>query len=154
MARKSSTLKSPVTFSLGTVLLFVLVFGAVGAYAVWKSLAAPRSNASISIVYPAGKTNLNYGDTFYASYTDKSPYDWGYAECRPNSTTQLSQPNTGVIWGEWRATQSNGTIGAFNLIDPNNKEWTGGGADCILKLINTKKSYTNALAQVSFTVNP
>jgi len=45
MAKQKNSLSKPVTFSLGTVLLFVLVFGAVGGYAVWKSLAA-SSNAN------------------------------------------------------------------------------------------------------------
>jgi hypothetical protein len=40
MAKKQNSLKKPVTFSMGTVLLFVLAFAAVGAYAIWNSFAA------------------------------------------------------------------------------------------------------------------
>lgn len=47
MAKQKSSLKSPVTFSLGTVLLFVLAFGVVGGYAIWKSLAAPALPATL-----------------------------------------------------------------------------------------------------------
>lgn len=48
MAKKSTSLKSPVSFSLGTVLLFVLAFGVIGGYAIWKSLAAPTPPASLA----------------------------------------------------------------------------------------------------------
>lgn len=47
MAKQKNSLKSPVTFSLGTVLLFVLAFGVVGGYALWKSFAAPAPPATL-----------------------------------------------------------------------------------------------------------
>jgi len=46
-AKKNSSLKKPMTFSTGTVLLFVLAFAAVGAVAIWQSLAAPAPPASL-----------------------------------------------------------------------------------------------------------
>jgi uncharacterized protein (UPF0333 family) len=38
--KKQSTLKKPITFSLGSVLLFVVVFAVVGAYVIYSSYAA------------------------------------------------------------------------------------------------------------------
>lgn len=41
MAKKQQLgLKKPVTFSMGSVLLFIIVFGALGVYAVWGAFAA------------------------------------------------------------------------------------------------------------------
>jgi len=42
-----NSLKKPVTFSMGTVLVFVLAFGAIGAYALLKSFAAPAPPATL-----------------------------------------------------------------------------------------------------------
>lgn len=46
--RKQSALKRPVTFSLGSILLFVAVFAAVGVYVVWTSYAAKAPAGSCS----------------------------------------------------------------------------------------------------------
>jgi hypothetical protein len=47
-AKKTSSLRKPVSFSMGSVLLFVLIFAAVGGYAVWKSFAAPAPPATLT----------------------------------------------------------------------------------------------------------
>jgi hypothetical protein len=158
MAKKKSTLKSPVTFSLGSVLLFVLIFGAVGGYAVWKSLAAPNKSApTVSLLLPAGATSLHYGDNFYVAYTDSSDRnysDYGYLACTANSTSVLSKPSTGIILDEYRfASPHNGTIGSFQLLDPLNNEYVGGGANCTVSLLGSKQ-HSGVLAQTSFVVNP
>ena len=74
--KKTSTLKKPVAFSLGTVLLFVLAFAAVGAFAIWKSLAAgyppaPRtpSTATCSTTSPI-TVGQNYMGTITGLPTD------------------------------------------------------------------------------------
>jgi len=47
MAKKSSSsLKKGMTFSGTQVMLFVLAFAAVGAVAIWQSLAAPHKNTA------------------------------------------------------------------------------------------------------------
>jgi hypothetical protein len=67
MANKKSNLKRTVTFSLTQVILFVLVFAAVGGYAVWKSLAAKSLPATLTAtpnpVSPNGPFSL-YGCGF------------------------------------------------------------------------------------------
>ena len=57
MAKKQvSPLKRPVTFSLGSILLFVVVFAAAGAYIIYSSYAAkaPAGNCSYSAAASGG----------------------------------------------------------------------------------------------------
>jgi len=69
MAKKQGYLKKKQSFSGAQVLLFVLAFAAVGAVAIWQSLAAPHSKSSSSITGPIvvsdvnGNSLPNKGDT-------------------------------------------------------------------------------------------
>jgi hypothetical protein len=131
--------------------------------------AAPAAAPVTDAVWVAGATGgavsqLHYGDSFTAGYTTRASQPWAYAECRPMATTVLGTPNQGtytpgdVMWSEYRSVYAGGPVPApFQLTDPIQGLWLGGGATCTLSLIKwsgggyTKKT---VLATTSFTVAP
>jgi hypothetical protein len=75
MAKKQTALQKPVTLSLGTVLLFMLIFGLVGGYAIMKSFAEPTvgrgKNTAATIV--VSKNPVKAGDMFDVSGCGYNP---------------------------------------------------------------------------------
>jgi hypothetical protein len=56
MAKKQSFLKKRKTFSGAQILIFVLVFAAVGAVAIWQSYAAPHNSGGGGHIKSSGQT--------------------------------------------------------------------------------------------------
>ena len=104
---------------------------------------------------------LHYGGAFTAGYTAKTSEPWGFARCWANDTTILGTPNQGtyapgdVIWSEYRSLYDGGPVpSTFELTDPIQGLWLGGGADCRIDLIKFSAGYKNqtVLASTTFTV--
>lgn len=127
--------------------------------------AAGTSNDSIWINAPAGAlapVSLKYGDTFTAGYSSRASQPWAFAQCWASDTTVLGTPNQGtyapgdVIWSEYRSLYSGGPVPApFDLTDPIQHLWLGGGAKCKLSLVKFSGGNKNmtVLATTSFTVS-
>jgi len=156
--RKSKMRTNKVTLTIPQAAAFVLAFAAVGVYAIIQSLAAPAY--SIKVV---GTQPLHYGNSFTAAYTGKvnGGAPWAYASCVANGTTQLGTPNQGsytpggTIWSEYRDLNGSVGMGPFELTDPIQHLWTGGGADCKLQLMSINNSgKQTVLATTTFTVLP
>src|SRR3954453_6767149 len=116
--------------------------------------AAPASTDAIWItsadgqaLAASGTPQLRYGDQFRAGYRTKAAQPWGLAECWAKASTVLGTPNQGsykpgdVIWSGYRSLYSGGPIaGAFELTDPINHLWLGGGATCRLSLLKLSRN--------------
>jgi hypothetical protein len=110
---------------------------------------------------PGARAALKYGDSFTAGYTTKASQPWGFAQCWANDTTVLGKPNQGtytpgdVIWSGYRSLYSGGPVSAaFDLTDPIQGLWVGGGADCKLSLVKFSGGKQTVLATTAFTVSP
>ena len=128
--------------------------------------AAPVTNSVWVVPVGAATTagtgvSLHYGDAFAAGYATKTAEPWGFVECWANGTTILGTPNQGayapgdVIWSEYRSLYDGGPISpTFELVDPIQHLWLGGGADCRIELIKFSAGYKNqtVLASNTFTV--
>ena len=146
------------------ILAALLAAAAFGALALPAAAsAAPAPADSIWVVGPSGAktTSLHYGDSFTAGYTTRTSQAWGYAECRPTGSTVLGTPTQGTysygdaIWSEYRSIYAGGPIPSpFQLTDPIQQLWLGGGATCTLSLIKYSSGYKNrtVLATSSFEV--
>ena len=120
---------------------------------------------SIWINAPAGAaaTSMKYGDMFTAGYSSKASQPWGFAQCWANGSTVLGTPNQGtyapgdVIWSEYRSLWAGSAAsGPFQLTDPIQNLWLGGGATCTLSLVkfSGRAQTQTVLAKVGFTVAP
>jgi hypothetical protein len=136
----------------------------VAALLIPLAAEASGGNDSIWINAPAGgaSTTMSYGDMFTAGYSSRASQPWGFAQCWANETTVLGTPNQGtyapgdVIWSEYRSLYAGGPVPApFDLIDPIQHLWLGGGATCKLSLVKFSGGYKNmtVLATTSFTVS-
>ena len=67
-SKRSKHLKRTMTFSVQTIVLFIVAFGAVGAVAIWKSLAAPATTTPASIVLNQTDPYLGSSVTFTATW--------------------------------------------------------------------------------------
>lgn len=67
-AKKSNKLKKPMTFSMGAVMLFATIFGVVGAYAIWKTFAAPAPSGPSTITLDQKDPYLGSSVTFTVTY--------------------------------------------------------------------------------------
>src|SRR5690348_16277227 len=100
MAKRQSYLKRKQTFSGAQVLLFVLVFAAVGAVAIWQSLAAPHSSGSkgggktgsgsLTLNLPPVLDNNsdgqpNFGDKVTFTVTDSATFPSVELDCFQNN---------------------------------------------------------------------
>jgi hypothetical protein len=159
MAKKQGYLKRKQTFSGAQVLLFALIFAAVGAVAIWQSLAAPHNSGSTkytgSISYTVstdrnGDGLANWDDTITwsetSNYTDPGGSGpWISVACYQNSTLVYSGTTgfgPGYPWPWTKDMQLQST------------SWTGGAADCSAKLYyySGHNKYP-VLATLSFHVN-
>jgi hypothetical protein len=146
-----------ITASIVAAVFFPLAFAAHAG-------SAPDS---IWIKSPGGSTGtppttLPYGSSFTAGYTSKTSQPWAFAQCWANSTTVLGTPNQGnykpgdAIWSEYRSLYPGGPVPApFDLTDPIQGLWLGGGADCTLSLVKFSGGFKSmtVLASSSFTVS-
>ena len=137
--------------------------------ALFLPLAAAAGGSTDSIwinppsagLAPVGSVSLKYGAAFTAGYTSKAAQPWGFAQCWANDTTVLGTPNQGtykpgdVIWSEYRSLYPGGPVpAAFDLTDPIQQLWLGGGATCTLSLVKfSGGNKMTVLATTSFTVS-
>ena len=142
------------TFSGMQVMLFVLAFAAVGAIAVWQSLAAPHSGGggktsggtlSLRMVLDQnsdGMPNWNDEITFDVS-TTATDKPWVKLNCYQN--------------GNWVSTATAGFFPAYAWA-PNftlaSGSWTSGAGDCTATLyMVTSNGRSKDLGTLSFHVN-
>jgi len=137
---------------LGILLFPLASFGGNTSDSIWVNARPGATSVS-----------MKYGDLFTAGYTSRASQPWGFAQCWANGTTVLGTPNQGtyapgdVIWSEYRSLYPGGPVPApFELTDPIQHLWLGGGASCTLSLVKFSGGYKNmtVLAKTSFTVTP
>jgi hypothetical protein len=142
---------------------------AVAAVVAALSLAGPAAAApaqdAIWINSPtarAATVSLQYGDAFTAGYSSRVSQPWAYAQCWADGSTVLGTPNQGtyapgdVIWSQYRSLYAGGPLpGGFDLTDPIQGLWLGGGASCRLSLVKFSGGYKSStvLATYEFTVS-
>lgn len=151
MAKKQSYLKRKQTFSGAQVLLFILVFAAVGAVAIWQSLAAPHKSSG------GGTISLNLPPVI-DNNSDGLP-NWGDTVNFNISTTATAQPyvnlvcsGTNVGYNSWKGVFPGSLDTNWNFV-LSSGGWTSGPADCTATLgMYTKHGFTK-LASTSFHVN-
>jgi hypothetical protein len=156
MAKKQKYLKKRKTFSGAQVLLFVLAFGAVGAVAVWQSLAAPHNGGgggkggsytgSLSMVMVTdnngdGLPNWNDQITFKVSST--AGYPMVNLSCHQGATS-VDDQNVGFYPG-WPWSQTY-TLSHWYY-------WTSGAADCTATLYYQGTKGNVTLSTMNFHVN-
>ena len=109
MAKPSSS-SNRVSFSINTVIIFAVVFGAVGALFVWKTFAAkPNSGVTLS-----QSSDVN---TFSVTATSKKMINekyslWGAKRCTDSSGTTMSAEYHAVRWPS--STNNTGTLSGFS----------------------------------------
>ena len=116
------------------------------------------SSGAAALAQPlSAQTNLKYGSSFKAGYSSRAREPWAYAQCWADSTTVLGTPNQGtykpgdMIWSGYRSLT--GLTGdTFDLNDPIQGLWLGGGASCKLNLVTLSNGKQTVLASVAFTV--
>lgn len=168
-ASKVSILKRKKTFSYLQIVIFALIFGAVGVYAIVQSGAAPAKGknatagtASVWIIPRNGAdaNNMKYNDTFTPGFTVTNISFFkaslgSYVHCwaKPDGSTILgSTPPAGYtqgqpIWSSARSLDPN-TGGMtvegsfFELNGGLERYWIGGGADCTLELVKLEGTVT------------
>ncbi len=164
MAKKQSYLKKKQSFSGAQVLLFVLIFAAVGTVAIWQSLAAPHngkggggsgnytSSLSYKMVADKNVDGLpNWDDSIAlvesTNYVDPGGNGpWASLTCSQNGTVVYSA-TTGYGPGyPWPWTRDS--------MELKSTAWTGGAADCSAKLYYASGKKYPTLATTSFHVNP
>jgi len=121
--------------------------GGKSSSTVWvEQLAASRS------------AGMAYGSDFTVGYSTTAREPWAEAYCYPNDSTVYRRTfGNGWVWGQTYSVYAGGpTPQDFNLTDPIADNWTGGGADCTLRLVrySTDFSRTTVLATSRFTVTP
>jgi hypothetical protein len=92
----------------------------------------PKTADSIWVVNASARTSgqLRYGGTFSAGWqSSRTQNPWGLARCWVSG-------DASPFWSSYRALQSDGTIGVFELAsaDPS-ATWPAGGASCTVSLI-------------------
>jgi len=156
MAKKQSYLKKKQSFSGAQVLLFVLIFAAVGTVAIWQSLAAPHNGGGGK---PAG------GGTIVLSMVtdangDGSP-NWSDTVTFNVSTTATAEPHVSLSCYQNGTLVYSATTGFYssypwpwtNNMQLASQAWTGGAADCTAKLYYFNGKKTPTLATLSFHVD-
>jgi hypothetical protein len=144
------------------------IFAAGASVLSALALAAPASAAPVQdaiwVNAPTGRAatvTMRYGDSFTAGYTSRAAQPWALAECWADGSTVLGTPNLGtynpgdVIWSQYRSLYAGGPApGAFDLIDPIQGLWLGGGATCRLSLVKFSGGYKSStvLATSTFAV--
>jgi hypothetical protein len=115
MAQKSSALNKPMTFSASTIILFVFIFGLVGGYALFKSLAAKPTSGVILTQTSAASTSSSgtYQVTASSSKMIKNKYYlWGSEVCIDTTGTVLNASDVAVHWPD--ASNNTGTLSGFS----------------------------------------
>jgi hypothetical protein len=159
--KKQSYLKQKKSFSGSQILLFTVVFAAVGAVAIWQSLAAPHNGGggggkpgggggtiSMKMVTDQNADGLpNYGDTVtFSVSTSASPYPSVVTNCSQNGTVVYTHSGGFYPTYPWPWAQN------FTL---SSTAWTSGAADCTAQLYyQNNKGSSVYLSSLNFHVNP
>ena len=152
----------------GALVFGVAVVGGDAPTGAESALAARSGDSAVWIDgFESSRSSsgpvLPYGSDFRAGYSTRAAEPWGFAQCWANESTVLGTPNQGtyspgdVIWSQYRALYSGGpTSRTFQLIDPIQGLWLGGGADCKLSLIkfSSNMSRKTVLATTTFAAEP
>jgi hypothetical protein len=158
--KKQSYLKQKKSFSGSQILLFTLVFAAVGAVAIWQSLAAPHNGGgskpsgggTISLVLPPDRdTN-----------SDGLP-NWGDAISFNVSTTATTSPfvnlqcyqNGALVENDWRGYFVGSLDYPNRTFGLGSGGWQSGAADCTSYIkYYSSHGKINTVASTNFHVNP
>ena len=156
MANKSkSSLNKKMTFSGMQVMLFVLAFAAVGAVAIWQSLAAPHNGGggksqtgSIALKL----TTDNNGDGL-PNWGDTITYDVSTtATTAPSVSTSCVQNGVVVLHGDTSFYDGN-PFAYTNYLALKSGIWTSGAADCTATMYYNSGKRQVILNTLTFHVN-
>lgn len=114
MAQKAGVLGTKVSFSVGTLVLFGIIFGAVGGYAIWKTFAAkPTSGVTLTTASTASRTAAGtYSVTAESRKMISNKYNlWGKQACMDSSNTPISVEYHPVRWPN--SSSNTGTLNEF-----------------------------------------
>lgn len=156
-SKKSQSKKKQLTLSYMQVAIFVLIFAAVGTYAIVQSFAASNAKGggkpvrgganglSMSVVNDVNKDGLpNYGDTItFAVSTTATTEPHVRLSCAQNGAVVYTNQSGYYPTYPWPSTQNMTlTSGA----------WTSGGADCTATWYYFNGSKTVDAGSLSFSV--
>lgn len=160
MAKKQSYLRKKQTFSGAQVLLFVLVFAAVGAVAIWQSLAAPHSGGGGK----TGGTSTLTGPVMVTDLNSDGLPNKGDTVDFNVSTTATALPQVGLRCYQGTNFVFDGYKSYWATADPaftqpftlTSGYWLDGqSAVCHARLFyNDKRGNQVILATLDFNVNP
>ena len=154
MAKKKSYLKKKQSFSGAQILLFIILIAAVGAVAIWQSLAAPhkgggggKSTGTLTGPVMVTDTNSdglpNWGDVITFKVTSSASWPSVQLDCYQNGTPVYSATTGYYPTYVWT---NNYTL--------DNWKWTSGAADCTATLYHTNKNGSSTTdATLTFHVN-
>ncbi len=154
--KRPSRARHAVEAILEGTLVAVMVVGLLAG----SAFASVKSSSSVWVEQSASSrtTGMAYGSGFTVGYSTSTREPWAEAYCYPNaSTAYRTTYGNGWVWGQTYSVFSGGPRPqAFELTDPIADNWTGGGADCTLRLVkySTDFSRTTVLATSHFTVTP
>lgn len=100
-AKKSTKLKKPMTFSARTVIIFALIFGVVGGYAIWKTSALSQGGKQ---VYTAVLTSKGDGKAHFditRTSLNNRETAWLVNNCYDANNVQVAglKVDYAIIWG-------------------------------------------------------
>jgi len=103
-------------------------------------------------------SGLGFGNHFTVGYSTSARQPWAQARCYPTGSTVYGQTYAdGSVWSENFSLYAGGPMPqAFELTDPIGGNWTGGGADCVLRLVKYSSDFSRytVIATSNFAVNP
>ncbi len=164
MAKKTKLLKRKWTISFKQLVVFIVLFAAVGTIAVLQSFAAPGSGGkgsktttytgSFVLSYPITSPTTSpptqatpkWGDKINFSVTSNAPYAYVGLDCY-QSGIKVYHQDVGYF-SSWIGSKY------FTLTGPN---WTSGAADCTPTLYSENaagSNYQKLAAAPQFHVNP
>lgn len=111
---KSSSLKRTISFSMSAVAAFVLVFGVVGAYAIWRSFAAPAPPGVCSINPSPASVNQSY--TISASGLPTKDSNWLLTYPPSGQANATVEPVYVSSTGTWSGTKSANATGVWTYV--------------------------------------
>jgi hypothetical protein len=142
--------------STEAALITLLVFGLIAG----TTLAAKPQGSSVWIneLSSDARVALGHGDAFTVGYATREREPWALALCFPNQSTEyIGTHADGSVWSAVFSMFSGGpTPQNFVLGESVYPMWTGGGADCTVRLVTYSRDLKrmSVLATTAFSVAP
>jgi hypothetical protein len=155
MAKKSkNSLNRKMTFSGMQVMLFVLAFAAVGAVAVWQSLAAPHNSGHGATGTIAMRITTDNNADGLPNWGDTITYDVSTtATTAPSVKTSCVQNGAVVLYGDTSFYAGN-PFAYTNFLALNSGIWTSGAGDCTATMYYNSGKKVVTLNTLNFHVDP